>query len=129
MWKLLKGWIVLQVAWKMPFVLAMSSFAHSLMERRGAAGEPKSAPPKSPRVLVTYSGPGDAAETMDWKRIYKRATGRRTEVSVQQVGRNDYALTPREPFDRTIRVSVPDNERHTEADFTPRRAHRRTRQR
>ena len=106
MWKFLKYWTGLQLVVNMPFILPLASAMQTLFQRKDHQPPAKvQEAQKPPRVLVTYTGPDTA--TVDWKRVYKRITGRKTDVTVQKMGRQEYALAPQQPLDRTIRVPAP----------------------
>jgi hypothetical protein len=110
MWKFLKYWAGLSVLANMPFVAPFAGALHAMFGKgtHGRDGAPRT-PQKPPRVLVTSTGPADVG-SMDWKRIYKRVTGHKTEVSVRKVGPQEYAVTPTDSYDRSIRVSPPTQE-------------------
>lgn len=128
MWKFLKYWTGLQLMVNMPFILPLASAMQTLFQRKDDPSPNKpQAPQQPPRVLVTCTAP--EAEALDWKRIYKRVTGRKAEVEVQKVGRQEYALTPQQPFDRTIRVATPSKELSPEKEDSPHRDRRRGMQR
>jgi hypothetical protein len=128
MWKLLKYCTGLSLMMNMPFIVPLASAMQTLFQRKDHQPPVKvQEPQKPPRVLVTYTGP--ETTTADWKRIYKRVTGRKTDVTVQKVGPQEYALAPQKPFERAIRAASPGKEPSREKEDNPRRDRRRGMQR
>ena len=103
MWKFLKYWTGLSLMANMPFILPFAGVLHSLFGDNRERPLPKTMKPKAPlKEFTTRTEPGPE---INWARVYRRIACRKTDVTAQKVGRQEYALAPKQRFDRTAHTA------------------------